>query len=103
MDIALATDRIEDEPLLVERARDGDRSAFAELVNRYMRRAYYAALGLVGSPDDAMDLSQEAFARAFRARRRLDPQRPFYAWLYTILRRLCFNFIRDTRGRRRKL
>lgn len=103
MDLALATDRIEDEPLLVERARDGDRSAFAELVNRYMRRAYYAALGLVGSPDDAMDLSQEAFARAFRARRRLDPQRPFYAWLYTILRRLCFNFIRDTRGRRRKL
>jgi RNA polymerase sigma-70 factor (ECF subfamily) len=104
MDAILATDaNPHDEILLVSRAREGDRSAFASLVDRYMRRAYFAALGLVGSPDDAMDLSQEAFARAFRARRSLDPERPFYAWLYTILRRLCFNFIRDTHSRRRKL
>jgi RNA polymerase sigma-70 factor (ECF subfamily) len=104
MDAILATDaNPHDEILLVSRAREGDRSAFASLVDRYMRRAYFAALGLVGSPDDAMDLSQEAFARAFRARRSLDPERPFYAWLYTILRRLCFNFIRDKHSRRRKL
>jgi RNA polymerase sigma-70 factor (ECF subfamily) len=64
-----------------------------------MRRAYYAALGLIGSPEDAMDLSQEAFVRAFQARHRLDPERPFYAWLYQILRRLCFNFVRDRRTR----
>lgn len=68
-----------------------------------MRRCYYAALGLVGSPQDAEDLSQEAFARAFRARGRLDPDRPFYPWLYQILRRLCFNFTRDSSARRRKL
>lgn len=68
-----------------------------------MRPAYFAALGLVGSHDDALDLSQEAFARAFRARRRLDPERPFYPWLYQILRRLCFNFLRDGRARRGKL
>ena len=42
-----------------------------------------------------MDLSQEAFARAFRSRESLDPDRPFYAWLSTILRNLCFNFRRD--------
>ena len=85
---------------LVRRAQKGDTGAFGVLVERYMRRAYYAALGLVGSPDDAMDLSQEAFARAFHARDRLDPERPFYAWLYQILRRLCFNFVRDRRTRR---
>jgi len=57
----------------------------------------------VGNPDDALDLSQEAFARAFRARRRLDPDRPFYPWYYQILRRLCFNHVRDRRTRRMRL
>ncbi|RKZ13065.1 RNA polymerase subunit sigma [bacterium] len=89
--------------VLVRRSQAGDTRAFGELVERYMRRAYYGALGLVGSPDDAMDLSQEAFARAFRFRDKLDPDRPFYAWLYQILRRLCFNFVRDRRNNRRKL
>lgn len=93
----------EAEKALVVRAQRGDRGAFGSLVKLHMRRAYFAALGMVGSPDDAMDLSQEAFARAFRSRESLDPERPFYAWLYTILRNLCFNFLRDTSGRRRKL
>jgi RNA polymerase sigma-70 factor (ECF subfamily) len=84
---------------LVRRARGGDRDAFAGLVAAYKRRAYYAALALVGSHEDALDLSQEAFARAFRASATLDPERPFYVWLYTILRRLCFNFIRDRANR----
>ena len=84
---------------LVQRARTGDRDAFGLLVERHMRRAYLQALGLVGSREDALDLSQEAFARAFRARHTLDPDRPFYAWLYQILRRLCFNFRRDRRVR----
>lgn len=89
------------ERALVLRARAGDRRAFGELVTRYMRRAYYAALGLTSSHEDALDLSQEAFVRAFRARTSLDPDLPFYPWLYQIVRRLCFNFLRD-RGLRRK-
>ena len=89
--------------ILVRRSRRGDARAFGVLVERYMRRAYYAALGLIGSPEDAMDLSQEAFVRAFRARHRLDPERPFYAWLYQIIRRLCFNHTRDRRTRKRRL
>lgn len=84
---------------LIRRAQAGDAEAFGQLVTRHMRRAYFAALGLVGSREDALDLSQEAFARAFRARRTLDPDRPFYAWYYTTLRRLCFNFVRDRRRR----
>ena len=91
------------ESTLVRRARAGDTAAFGELVSIYMQRCYYAALGMVGSPQDAEDLSQEAFARAFRARARLDPERPFYPWMYQILRRLCFNFTRDTSSRRRKM
>jgi len=84
---------------LIRRAQAGDTEAFGRLVTRYMRPAYFAALGLVGSREDALDLSQEAFARAFRARRNIDPDRPFYAWYYTTLRRLCFNFVRDRRRR----
>lgn len=103
METALAISLPTDERALVQRAQAGDLEAFGELVSRYMRRAYYAALGLVGSHDDALDLSQEAFARAFRARTSLDPDRPFYTWLYTILRRLCFNFLRDRNTRARKL
>ncbi|MFV1986120.1 MAG: RNA polymerase sigma factor [Gemmatimonadota bacterium] len=88
---------------LVLRAQSGERAAFGELVGKYMQRAYYAALGLVGSHDDALDLSQEAFARAFRARASIDPERPFFPWLYQIIRRLCFNHTRDVSSRRKKL
>lgn len=93
----------ETERTLARRARGGDREAFGELVHAHMQRAYFTALGLVGSHDDALDLSQDAFVRAFRARRRLDPERPFYPWLYRILRRLCFNHLRDGKARRGKL
>ncbi len=88
---------------LVLRAQSGERAAFGELVTRYMQRAYYTALGLVGNHDDALDLSQEAFARAFRARATIDAERPFFPWLYQIIRRLCFNHTRDQRSRRQKL
>ena len=88
---------------LVRLARAGDADAFGRLVERHMRRAYFAALSLVGSREDALDLSQEAFARAYRARGTIDPDRPFYAWLYQILRRLCFNFLRDRRTRTQTL
>lgn len=88
---------------LILRAQAGERAAFGQLVQRYMRRAYFAALGFVGSPEDAMDLSQDAFARAYRARHRIDPEMPFYTWFYQILRRLCFNFTRDRQLHRKKL
>lgn len=91
----------EDDAHLVERVRAGEAGAFGILVERYRRRAYVQALALVGSREDALDLSQEAFVRAFRASHLLDPGRPFYAWLYQILRRLCFNFLRNARTRAR--
>lgn len=88
---------------LSRRVRSGDSEAFGVLIERHMRRAYIHALGIVGSREDALDLSQEAFARAYRARHTLDPDRPFYGWLYQILRRVCFNFLRDARTRARLL
>ena len=103
MERDLAAEHGVSDHVLVLKAQAGDREAFGELVTRYMRRAYYAALGLTGSHDDALDLSQEAFVRAYRARASLDPDRPFYPWLYQIVRRLCFNLQRDRRTRRRRM
>jgi RNA polymerase sigma-70 factor (ECF subfamily) len=53
--------------LLIARCQAGDKQAFGVLVEKYMQRAYYTALGLVGTHDDALDLSQEAFIRAYRS------------------------------------
>jgi RNA polymerase sigma-70 factor, ECF subfamily len=98
--MAEVTDTESDAALIV-RAQGGDADAFGRLVERYMRRAYAQALGLVGSREDALDLSQEAFVRAYRARHTIDPGRPFQAWLYQIIRHLCFNFLRDAKTRAR--
>ncbi len=91
------------ERAIMLRMQSGDQKAFGELVMKHMQRAYYGALGLTGSHDDALELSQEAFARAFRARATIDPERPFYTWYYQILRRLCFNLSRDAKVRRERL
>ena len=72
----------------------GSRDAFGEIVNLYMRRAYIAALSILGNRDDALDVSQEAFVKAYRAISRFDPERPFYPWFYRILRNACFDWLR---------
>ena len=78
----------------LESARKGERSAFDFIVQRYMRRAYFASLSLVGNHEDARDLSQDAFWRAFQHLESFDLERPFYPWFYRILRNLCINHIR---------
>ncbi|MBM3318357.1 MAG: sigma-70 family RNA polymerase sigma factor [Candidatus Eisenbacteria bacterium] len=83
----------EREQALIRRCQAGDREAFAPLVVRYRSRAASFALAWTGSTEDALDLSQEAFARAFRAIRRFDPARPFYPWLHRILKNLCLNHL----------
>jgi len=84
-----------DEGALILRCQAGEKQAYGELVNIYMKRAYYTALGLIGSPEAAMDLSQEAFIRAYRAIKRLDADKKFFTWYYRILKNLCLNYLRD--------
>jgi RNA polymerase sigma-70 factor (ECF subfamily) len=83
----------------VQRTQRGDKEAFSLLVKRYMKQAYYVALGFVGSHDDALDLSQDAFVRAYRAMPGFDPTMRFYTWYYRILKNLCLNFLRDRKNR----
>jgi RNA polymerase sigma-70 factor (ECF subfamily) len=59
-----------------------------------MRDAWVVAYGFVGNAEDARDLSQEAFVKAYQARDRFDPDRPFYPWLYRIIKNHCLNFVK---------
>ncbi len=68
---------------------------FEMLVKQNMRRAYFSALGLLGSHDAAMDVTQEAFIRAYRNFRSYNNEKKFFTWYYSILKNLCLNFIRD--------
>lgn len=76
------------------------RKEFEVLVKDNMKRAYFSALGFLGSHDAAMDVSQEAFIRAFRNFNKYDKKRNFFTWYYKILRNLCLNFIRDNKNRK---
>ena len=73
-----------DEETLVRRAQTGDRAAFDELVLRYQRPVYGFVFHLVGSPDDAAEVTQDVFVRAWRYLGRFDARRPLRPWLYTI-------------------
>ncbi len=86
-----------DEETAVRAARRGDRAAFGALVQEYGRRAYAAAYGFVRNREDALDLAQESFARAFRAMGRFDPKMPFYPWLYRIIKNTCLNHLKKKR------
>jgi len=89
-----------DEGAVILRCQAGDASAFEAIVTTYMRRAAAFALAWSGSREDALDLSQEAFARAFRAIGRFDAARPFYPWFHRILRNLCIDHAARARRRR---
>jgi RNA polymerase sigma-70 factor (ECF subfamily) len=89
---------LDNENELVHRWRKGDKSAFGALVRHYMSDAYLIALGFTRDPDDARDISQDAFIKAYEARGRFEEGRPFYPWFYRILRNRCLNFIqRDSK------
>ncbi|MBN2424104.1 MAG: sigma-70 family RNA polymerase sigma factor [Calditrichaceae bacterium] len=73
--------------------QSGNTEAFRHLVEKYKTRAYYSALLLTKNSEDALDLSQDAFFRAFRSLNRFDTSKNFYTWFYKILRNLCINHI----------
>lgn len=90
----------QEEIVAMRRCQRGSREAFEVLVNRYMKDAYFIALGLVGNREDAMDLSQEAFIRAYRNIKHVKPGRRFFPWFYQILKNLCVSHLRKRRYRR---
>jgi RNA polymerase sigma-70 factor (ECF subfamily) len=74
--------------------KNGDRDAFDQLVGGLRSRAFHVAHGLVGSRDDALELSQEAFLKTYRARATFRDGEPFLPWFHRILRNTCFTYLR---------
>src|SRR6185436_12505772 len=72
------------EPELIQRAQAGETEAFAELARRYERRIYSLALHYAHDSQDAEDLSQEAWLRAFRAIGSFKGESSFYTWIRRI-------------------
>src|SRR6185436_21041838 len=79
---------------LVARAQTGDRRAFEELIERHKQKAYHIAFGFARDREEAKDLSQEAFLKAFTNLSRFDGRSSFYTWFYRILVNLCLDYKR---------
>jgi RNA polymerase sigma-70 factor (ECF subfamily) len=74
----------EGECVLVERAKAGDRDAFEELVRRHAERLYAVVLRFVADGNEAQEVTQEAFLRAWRSIARFEGRSRFFTWLYRI-------------------
>jgi RNA polymerase sigma-70 factor (ECF subfamily) len=106
---ALSMSRVSEEELsresaeivrLVQLTLGGDTAAFEQIIRRYETRVMNLAARLVGTRDDAADVAQEVFLRAFKYLHRLDRQKPFEPWLMRITVNACRDAIRRRqRGR----
>ena len=87
-----------EERKLVDDARRGDANAFRALVQKNQRRAYAVALGMVHDPDDARDITQEAFLKVHKNLSTFEGDAQFFTWLYRIVMNLAIDHLRKKRG-----
>ena len=87
----------EAEQLLIQRAQRGDHNAFAMLVDRHQRYVYNLALRVLKDENEALDLTQETFVRAWTALPNFKGQSQFRTWLYRIVTNLCYNRLPNLR------
>lgn len=83
-----------DDLTLVKRVRSGDQRAFKLLVERYQRKVYSVALGMVKDREEAMDVSQEAFVKVHKYLDHFKGDSSFYTWLYRITVNICIDVLR---------
>ena len=83
-----------DEKHILARARRGELPAFEELVRRHEKRVYAVALRSSGSPEDAEDITQEVFLRAWRSIEEFRGDSGFSTWLFRITMNMCVDFAR---------
>jgi RNA polymerase sigma-70 factor, ECF subfamily len=74
----------EDDGTLVRRCRGGDLKAFDQLVVRYQKPVFNAALRMLRNPEDARDVAQTVFLKVFEHLEQYDPNLKFYSWIYRI-------------------
>ena len=79
---------------LVERAKEGDQKAYADLMERYQDSIYFMALKMVNNKDDAMDITVETFGKAFKNINKYKPDYSFSTWVFKIATNNCIDFLR---------
>ncbi len=89
----------EDEKILIAASQRGDEQAFARLVTRHKEKAVNLAYAMIGNYEDAKDLSQEAFVKAYLALPRFQMKSKFSTWFYRILMNTAKDFLRKKKGK----
>src|SRR5438552_7925739 len=84
---------------LVKRAQEGNLSAYDELVQRYQERIYATLYHMTANHEDANDLAQEAFIKAFRALKSFKGDSSFFTWVYRIAVNRTINFLKQRKKR----
>ena len=88
-----------DEAVLVKRARQGDLGAYDELVRRYQERIYATVYHMTANHEDANDLAQEAFIKAYQALKSFKGGSSFYTWVYRIAVNKTINFLKQRKNK----
>lgn len=88
-----------DEKSLIQQVLNGDQEAFAHLVTAHEKQVYNLCLRMSGNPEDAKDLAQEAFLKAWRGLAGYQWGASFSTWLYRLTANLCIDFLRQQKRR----
>ena len=87
------------EEQLIRRAQQGDNSAFEQLLLAHQKKVYNLCLRMAANPDDALDLSQEAFIKAWRTLGQYQFEASFSTWLFRLTSNVCIDFLRQKKRR----
>lgn len=94
----LEVERDNEERNLVKRLQNGDQAAFRALFDRYHRRVFAVAIGVVKNPEDANDVVQDAFIKVHKHIGNFQGNSSFYTWLYRIVMNLAIDHLRKRRN-----
>lgn len=84
--------------MAVERCLNGDTDAFGLLIDRYERPVYNTVLHMVGNAEDARELCQQTFMKAFQYLSSYDPQRKFFSWIYRVALNEAINHVKTRKA-----
>ncbi|HXJ59996.1 MAG TPA: sigma-70 family RNA polymerase sigma factor [Verrucomicrobiae bacterium] len=88
-----------DDLILVQRAQQGDESAYGELVKRYQERVYATIYHMTANHEDAADLAQETFIKGYAALKSFKGDSSFYTWVYRIAVNKTINFLKQRKNK----
>ncbi len=83
---------------LAERCLQGDVEAFGTLIERYQKQIFRAVMHMVGNYEDARELTQQVFLKAFEGLRSYDRERKFFSWIYRIAMNESINHLKSRRS-----